>query len=156
MIVLGVLAGGAVACGQVTGLSDDYVYDLAAEGGATADAGDASKADAGTDATAVPDATTKCSPSQTLKAAQKLSGDNGAQICKTCLATACCTEVDTCTNNGDCNQVLTCKLDCTTKQASQRSECFRGCTVNGGTPTLFTNSVGSCSTASCKQECSFQ
>lgn len=159
-IRVGALAVALVACGQVTGLSDDYEFDLVDGGSsATPDGGaDATKADGSADGAtdAAADASKQCTPAQALKTAQKLSSINGSQACKTCLATGCCMDVDTCTNNTDCSHVLDCKLDCTTKQGNQRFECFKGCTVSGTTPPLYTNGVGACATASCKQECGLQ
>jgi hypothetical protein len=150
----------AAACGQVTGLSNDYTYDL--EGGASAADG-ATGDGATTDGTAgeggdsgAPDATNKCSQSDSFKAAQRLSQFNGTQVCKTCLASSCCTDVDTCTSNGDCDHVLSCELDCTEKPVGQRSECFKQCTVNGGKPAVFTNGVLACASGACSNPCGLQ
>jgi len=146
------------ACGQVTGLSDDYTYDL--EGGAaTGDGGaadgattDATTGDGATDAGA--DATNKCSTNQTVKAAQKLQNYNGTQLCKTCLAGSCCNDVDTCSANSDCNHVFSCKLDCTEKSLSERSQCFKSCTVSGGgTGPVYQSTIGACAPAACTKEC---
>lgn len=146
------------ACGQVTGLSDDYTYDL--EGGASADgaAGDATKSDGATEAgDAGVDATNKCTTAQTVAAAKKLNtgGLNGTQICKSCLAASCCTDIDTCTTNPDCTRTLGCKLDCTEKQPSERPGCFKSC--SGGTPsTVFQSGIAQCSAGACATQCGFQ
>jgi hypothetical protein len=150
------------ACGQVTGLSDDYTYDLeagaAAADGATTDAAkaDGATGDGATDAGV--DATNKCTTAQTVATAKKLNnGFNGTQLCKTCLATSCCSDVDTCTANGDCNHVLGCKLDCTEKQAAERNACFKMCTLAGNTQsTVFQSTVAPCAAAACTSQCGLQ
>lgn len=149
------------ACGQVTGLSDDYTYDL--EGGATADGasegattGDgAATGDGASDAAA--DATNKCTTAQTVNATKKLQNYNGTVLCKTCLASGCCNDVDTCSNNSDCSRVLSCKLDCTEKQLSERTQCFKACaTSGGGASSVYQTTVGVCGPTVCKQECGLQ
>jgi hypothetical protein len=149
------------ACGQVTGLSNDYQYDL--EGGAAADgAADGAKTDGtttgdgATDAATGTDATNKCSTSQTVKANQRLQQYNGTELCKTCLATSCCNDVDTCASNGDCNHVFSCKLDCTEKPPVERTQCFKSCTVNGGPSPLYQTTVGACAPAACSTQCGLQ
>jgi hypothetical protein len=149
------------ACGQVTGLSDDYTYDL--EGGAaTADGGgDSAKTDGPTGDGATDagfDATNKCTTAQTLATSKKLNNNfNGTQLCKTCLATSCCNDVDTCTATQECNRVLACKLDCTEKQPGERPACFKACTLGGSTPSpVFQSGVAMCAAAACARECAFQ
>jgi hypothetical protein len=147
------------ACGQVTGLSDNYTYDL--EGGATATDGggdgaktDATTGDGATDAGV--DAANKCSAAQTLKATDKMSGFNGTDICKACLATSCCTDVDTCSLNQDCTRVFSCKLDCTDKAPAERTQCFKSCTSGGGQSPVYTGTVGQCGPAACASQCGLQ
>lgn len=144
------------ACGQVTGLSDDYQYDL--EGGAKTDGatGDGAKTDGATSDGATDagvDATNKCSAGQTLKASQKMDGLNGSQLCKTCLAGSCCNDIDTCTSNPDCNHVFSCKLDCTEKPTSERTQCFKSCTISGGPSPVYQATIGACGAAACTKEC---
>jgi hypothetical protein len=149
----------ASACGQLTGLSDDYQYDL--EGGAASGdsggAGDgATKPDAptttegGTDSGL--DASNKCSPNQAFKTGQKLGTYSGTTVCKSCLATSCCNDVDTCTASADCNHVFSCKLDCTLKSGDKTS-CFKSCTLNGGLSPEYQATVGSCAPAACSNPC---
>jgi len=146
------------ACGQVTGLSDDYQYDLEGGAAATTDGSvdgaktDSATRDGATDAGV--DATNKCSAGQTLKASQKMEGLNGSQLCKTCLAGSCCNDVDTCSSNADCNHVFSCKLDCTEKSAAERTQCFKSCTISGGGPSpIYQATVGVCGAAACTKEC---
>ncbi len=148
------------ACGQVTGLSDDYTYDL--EGGATGDGssegattGDgAASGDGSSDAAR--DAANKCTTAQTLATTQTLQSYNGTTICNTCLARACCTDVDTCSLNQECDKVLGCKLDCTQGAPGDRAQCLKSCTSSGNPNSLFTTTVGACSGAACRQECGLQ
>lgn len=148
------------ACGQVTGLSDDYTYDL--EGGATGDgasdgattADGAATGDGASDAAR--DAANRCTTVQTLKATQTLANYNGTMTCNTCLARSCCTDVDTCSVNQECDKALGCKLDCTQGPASDRTQCFKSCPGSGSPNSLFTTTVGACSASACKQECGLQ
>jgi hypothetical protein len=144
------------ACGQVTGLSDDYTYDL--EGGAAGATDGGAAEGAVTDAKSgdSSDAATKCSPSQTTAASSRLAPSKGTAICKSCLASSCCTDVTTCAANGDCEQVLTCKLECTEKTGQDRTQCFRSCTVSGGPNGMYTTTVGTCAQAACTMECGLQ
>ena len=148
------------ACGQVTGLSDDYLYDLEA-GASSVDGGSdggAPRTDAGDSAvdTGV-DANNTCSSSQTVATGQRLSAYNGTTACKTCLAASCCNEVDSCSVHVDCNDVLSCKLDCTEKSSAiQRSDCFKTCTLSSGAQSpQYQSTVGRCAPASCNKECGF-
>jgi hypothetical protein len=141
-------------CGQLTGLSDDYVFDL--DGGGKADAvADGGTTDASSDASL--DAANRCSAAATASAMAIMASSNGATKCKACLAGACCTQVEECSRASDCNRIFTCKVDCTQRPASERQQCFTGCNTQGnaGPPVLYTNGVGACSTASCKQDCGF-
>jgi hypothetical protein len=162
-----VLVVGTGACGQVTGLSNDYVFDLHEDGGAAA--GDAkgdtattdgSKSDAPTDApsdTAV-DAPT-CSAGQAGSIELRLTQLGGTTQCKGCLANDCCTDVDSCLNVQECKRALSCRLDCTTRTGTDRHDCFVTCNSNSGgnsTPPSYTNGVGACSMAACSTTCAFQ
>ena len=162
LLTLPIMLAVAGGCGQVTGLSDDYQYDL--EGGTTSVDGGGG---GGTDGAAKTDAPTtaeggtdsgvdpinKCSNSQSVKAGQRLNNYNGAPLCKSCLATSCCNDVETCAANADCNHVFSCKLDCTDKPAEQRTQCFKTCTVNGGPSPLYQTTIGACGPAACTKEC---
>lgn len=160
------LVVGTGACGQVTGLSNDYVYDLQEDGGAAAgdasgDAAtaDAPKSDAPTDAPTDTADAAKCSLAQANSTQQRLNQTNGSNACKLCLATACCTDVDSCLNANECKRALSCRLDCTTMTGVDRQDCFTTCNSNSGgntTPPAYTNGVGACSAAACSTPCAFQ
>jgi hypothetical protein len=162
-LLLGGLVLTASACGQVTGLSNDYVFDLTEDGGGGLDAnGDgAPSADAKGDAIAADaaDAAPKCSTTQVVTATARMSQMNGLMACKQCLANSCCTDVDTCANTSDCKRALSCRLDCTTRtNSSDRADCFSTCQNGGGNPTpaTFTSGVGACTKASCDATCAFK
>lgn len=161
------LVAAAAACGQVTGLSDDYDFDLVVEGGVRNDAsdgssgGDAATSDAPTDGSAVSDAprdaTNTCTAGQTATAVQSLNTYNGTPTCKACLAPACCTDVETCFNNTPCSKALACRLDCTARNSAERTQCFTACdNVGGGPPPLYVNGIASCAASACKQQCGFR
>jgi hypothetical protein len=144
------------ACGQVTGLSNDYAFDLGDGGGkGNGDAaGDASASDGALDAAADGAETgAKCSTAQTTLASTRLSQLGGTQACRSCLAASCCTDVEPCTSASDCRRHLSCMLDCTPKAADQRPDCFANCT--GNVPAVYTNGIGACSIASCDAHCGF-
>ena len=159
-----VLVVGTRACGQVTGLSNDYLFDLQEDGGAAGDASgdaaatDGSKSDAPTDAANDSADAAKCSSGQAGSIELRLTQINGATPCKQCLANDCCTDVDSCLDAQDCRRALSCRLDCTDKTGTDRHDCFSACTNGGGntTPASYTNGVGACSAASCSSTCAFQ
>ena len=157
----------AAACGQITGLSDDYRFDLVDGGGATPSDGaifdaaaDAASVDAAVDARdggASADAANICTPAETATAAQQLATYRGTRVCKACLAPACCDDVVTCAQSNECSRVLGCKLDCTSRPVADRQQCFDRCSnVGGGVPALYTTGMGACAATSCKQDCAFQ
>ncbi len=160
-LTLGSGALSLAACGQVTGLSNDYVFDLQQDGGGIAPDAKGDGASGITDAPVdvVADVATeaaaeagKCSASDKTMAEEHLSQDTGSMPCKDCLATECCTEVDTCSGTGDCRKALACRLDCTTKAGLDRHTCLQICNSNTGgntTPTSYTNGVGACAASSC-------
>lgn len=160
-LLLGGLVLTASACGQVTGLSNDYLFDLTEDGGGGLDAnGDgAPSADAKGDAIAADaaDAAPKCSTTQVAAATVRMSQMNGLMACKQCLANSCCTDVDTCANASDCKRALSCRLDCTTRTGTDRHDCFNNCSSGGGNPTpaTFTSGVAACSKSSCDSVCAF-
>ena len=159
-----VLVVGTGACGQVTGLSNDYLFDLQEDGAAgdasgDSTAADGAKSDAPIDAradAAMADAA-KCSVAQAGNTELRLTQLNGLMACKDCLANDCCTEVDSCLNVNDCKRALTCRLDCTTMTGVDRHDCFNTCNSNSGgnvTPASYTSGVGACVT-SCSTTCAF-
>ncbi len=163
------LATCAAACGQVTGLSNDYVFDLQEDGGgsATADAkadtaatGDGAMTDGATDSAVGVDAAT-CSSAQAGNTELRLTQFNGSTACKTCLADDCCMDVDSCLNVSECRRALQCRLDCTTMAGTDRHSCFQTCNSNTGgntTPMSYTSGVGACAVSKCSAitACAFQ
>ncbi len=154
------------ACGQLTGLSDDYAFDLV-EGGAKADAvaadapiADAPIADGPVTDGPTPDAADAgktCSAGESATALTRLNTFGGTAICKACLAPACCDDVEACFHNPDCNRVLGCKLDCTSRPSSERQQCLKDCnTAGGAVPALYTDGIAVCAAAACKQQCPLQ
>ncbi len=150
------------ACGQVTGLSNDYLFDLQQDGGGSdangdaAAATDAPKGDAIADANA-DRAAPKCSVAQAASATVRMSQMTGLMACKDCLANNCCTDVETCSNSSECRRAFACRLDCTTLTGTDRHDCFNACMNGGGNPTpaSWTSSVAACSKSSCDSICAF-
>jgi len=148
------------ACGQVTGLSDDFVYDLQEDGGSaaidakadTAATGDGAKTDAAMDGPVVTADAATCSPAQAGSTELRLTQFNGSMGCKSCLSDDCCMDVDNCLNTSDCRKALQCRLDCTTLTGTDRHTCFQVCNSNTGgnvTPASYTNGVGACAASKC-------
>jgi hypothetical protein len=155
-----VLAASAGACGQVTGLSNDYVFDLQEDGGGvtgdakadTAANADGAKTDGTTDAPVTPVDAATCSSTQAATIEQRLTQFNGSTECKTCLSNDCCTDVDSCLNITECRKAFECRLDCTTMSGTDRHSCFQTCDSNSGgnvTPMSYTSGVGACATSKC-------
>jgi hypothetical protein len=168
---LGAFVMGTGACGQVTGLSNDYLFDLQEDGGTALDASGDASADGGAKTDAASDASTDgrvdtgaaatCSIPQAESTAMRISQLNGADECKACLANDCCTAVDSCLNVSECRRALSCRLDCTTMTGIDRHTCFNACNSNSGgntTPASYTSGVGACAAAGCAATttCAFQ
>jgi hypothetical protein len=152
-VALVAVAASLVACAQVTGLSDDYTFNLVTDAGGGTDGGDAGK-DGATDGGGTEGGAGQCTSAQVGAANTILATLNGTADCKSCLATQCCTDVTTCSSQQDCKSELSCDLDCTTKEANSKQQCFRGCQENG-VPQSYTNGVGKCANQQCKQVCGF-
>lgn len=150
------------ACGQVTGLSNDYLFDLQEDGGGIDANGDAAASADGSKSDAIADAAAdrpapKCSVAQAASAEVRMSQMTGLVTCKACLANSCCTDVETCANVSECRRAFACRLDCTTLTGTDRHDCFNACTNGGGnaTPASWTNGVAACSKSSCDSICAF-
>jgi hypothetical protein len=145
-----VLAGLAIpACAQVTGLSDDYRYDL--DAGADASNGEASARDGSGDGPAG-DARGQCGPSDRARAATQIDSVNGDDLpasCQTCLAASCCREIDACASGNDCSQAMRCVFQCQRSSGggSGKAQCLANCRP------AFQQTVGSCVAASCSAAC---
>jgi hypothetical protein len=146
-------AAGWVGCGQLTGLSDDYTFDLtpAVEGGS--DARTDSPVDASPDGDGS-DGAAACSTAQVTVAAGRLSSFSGTPTCKACIAESCCNDVSACLGASDCKRYFTCQLACTTQAAGERAKCFNNC-GGGAPPALYTSGIGTCTTTGCPTACGF-
>ena len=150
----------AVACGQVTGLSNDYQFDLTDGGTTSGDAAADAHPDSPSSVEAGPDAGSgpKCSTAERTLATANLAtiDKNGAPDCRTCLVDACCSDIDTCasapvgTTNSECKRALSCRLDCTTRSGSDRTDCLSQCT----SPVVFAK-LSVCSSSNCMGTCGF-
>jgi hypothetical protein len=150
------------ACGQVTGLSNDYLFDLQNDGGGVDAKGDASASADGPKGDAIADASgdraaPKCSLAQATSAQVRMSQMNGLMECKDCLANNCCTDVEACASATECRRAFACRLDCTTLTGSDRHDCYNACMNGGGnaTPASWTSGVDACSKSSCDAICAF-
>lgn len=143
------------ACGQVTGLSDDYTYDLGAPDGATSEGGavdapigDGSSGDVMTTSDGG-DSGLRCTDAQRSAALSSMAQMKN-DTCKACLATRCCTAVQACTTQSSgCRMTLACHLDCGEKGNPQ--QCFNTQCMNGNEVTF--QAVRSCATSFCNKEC---
>jgi hypothetical protein len=133
------------ACAQVTGLSDDYTFDL--------DGGKRDGGEGGADGSSSGDAITpgKCSVADTSQAAEDISNANGDKIasaaCRTCLAANCCSSIHACAGDGTCKDAMSCIFGCQAKPQNEKRRCLDGC--NEG---AF-GAVGTCSRQDCQQDC---
>lgn len=143
----GVIAVGALAivlvssCGQITGLSDDYRYDLA-EAGAEGD-GSATAEGGPRDAGNACDLTERSRAQRTISEA---GGETVSQQCRTCMASSCCDRIAECAQSDDCMQAMKCIFNCQKTGGGGgggKNQCLANCR---GT---FTTIVGSC----VEQEC---
>lgn len=133
------------ACAQVTGLSDDYRYDLVEAGSDAAVTDGASRGEAGTDAGAdtgsAADRCTAQERAQAQNAIVQANGDNLTATCRTCLATSCCDEIAACAGDPSCEQSMECVFGC--MKSGNRSQCLGNCS------NVFATQVGACVQRSC-------
>jgi hypothetical protein len=132
----------AASCAQVTGLSDDYRYDLGQnsgeDGGGSADAGREGAAG-------------QCSAAERTRADLAISGANGDRLpasCRSCLASSCCAPIEQCSGNADCLQAMRCVFNCQRDTGpggnnNNKAQCLDNCGV------LFNGLVGTCLRSSC-------
>src|SRR5688572_9056272 len=141
-----VIALSIVACAQVTGLSDDYKFDLdaAADGGEGGTSG-------GDGATPFVDGG-KCSASDQSTASTDIRNANGDKVpllCRTCLVANCCTPIHLCAGLNVCRDSMRCIFNCQDKvQQNEKATCLRQCD-----DTAFNTAVGTCVTQDCQQAC---
>jgi len=130
----------AFGCGQITGLSDDYTFDLDASG---VDAGNPGPNDAGRDVTdAGPPET--CS-AQERAAAQAVYAQNAGEAvpaaCRSCLAQSCCEESAACGADEGCAASMKCLFEC--QRRANPAQCSRECRA------VFDDVMGACVQRSC-------
>ena len=134
-----------VGCGQVTGLSDDYTFDLVdAATTSSTDAGDA-----GRDASTTVDAGGGVDAGACqATAGTTLNNQGGTLQCRTCLANGCCSQVTACWNDSTCRNTLRCVLACSAE--NQRAQCIAKCDgVNA--PTF--SAMNRCTQQTCNGPC---
>jgi hypothetical protein len=118
----------SLACGQVSGLSDDYTFDLVEAGAASSDAGDSGAADA---AAALDSGAPVDAGSAQCKAAASRDLANegvGTVACRTCAADKCCGLIEAClasSGGPGCRNTLKCALACSSENA--RTACLAKC-----------------------------
>jgi hypothetical protein len=141
------------ACGQVTGLSDDYRFDQLADGGSLPDGesgdgqADGPKGDApGTSPTdGAPDARESCTNPQQAVAQEQLTSAGGELLlaCRNCLAANCCKSINVCASGNECDNSMKCVFNCQGHQGSAKLQCLNQCSA------AFENVVGACIASAC-------
>jgi hypothetical protein len=140
------------SCGQLTGLADDYRYDLDAGGAPETSAADPSTADASDDAPHDASADSHapaCTAVQTEAAQTALTTNDGSNVpsaCRTCMADSCCTEIQTCAKNANCAASMKCIFDCQQKGGG-KAQCLNNCAK------AFATVVGTCVQNDCNADC---
>jgi hypothetical protein len=132
----------APACAQVTGLSDDYQYDLVdgsagqEQDASTTKDGGAQAADAAREGGAAGDRCSAAERSEAQATIGQAGGDGIPAQCRMCLATNCCDEIATCGQQDECTQSMKCIFGC--QKNGNKSQCINGCR------STFATKVGSC------------
>ena len=146
------------ACGQVTGLSDDYRFDQLEGGSIT----DGQSADGKTDGTvgadgssggprdATADAKESCNTTQTVTAQEDLTNANAEIVsaCRNCLAGNCCLTVHHCATSNDCDNSMKCVFGCQGKQGNAKTVCLAQC------GDVFQRTIEACLDSACSTNCS--
>lgn len=144
---------GVGACGTLTGLSDDYTFDLAVQPGVEGGSADGSTA---SDGSSPPDASFDagmCTATQAESTNNYLSGASGSSDCKSCLQTSCCVPVAQCvTGSGNCKNRLDCNLKCTEQGGNARQTCLNQCQATVPTGSAAYVDVTRCQ---CQSRCGF-
>ncbi len=135
LAALAALAG-LGACGQITGLSDDYTFtDDAGAAVSRAAAGDHAAPGADGAADGAGDSCGRCSPTQQSDAAKVLeqagaTTSSPPPLCQACLQAQCCTELVDCgkaSGGSNCKDLLNCVVKCQEKGVGERATCVNGC-----------------------------
>lgn len=148
-VALFVLATAGSSCAQVSGLADDYRYDLVAAAptlDATADAGEGD-ATVRADSSAS-DARSTCGATERARAATQITsagGDSLSGQCRQCLASNCCAQIGACANNADCEASMKCVFGCQNQNGggNAKTQCLANCRTG------FFPTVGACIQATC-------
>jgi hypothetical protein len=148
------------ACGQVTGLSEDYRFDQLADGGTLLpDSGQGSApgtdggpgdANGGSKLDVAPDARETCASAARATATTELTnaGAEPLSACTTCLATNCCASVGRCATSNVCNDSMKCVYGCQNKQPNPKIQCLGGCS------NTFEETLKACIESACASSCS--
>jgi hypothetical protein len=142
-----------VACGEVTGLSDDYTFDGGGEGASAS--GDAS--DGGTESGSTTDAGS-CGPIAADAAAHNPTILGASDVCRSCLSQKCCVEVVECSLANDCAKRLNCNAACTRSGGGGGGGGVKDCIANCSdtTPPASYAKVGACADTNCSTTCGFK
>jgi hypothetical protein len=153
--ICGVSSFVLAACGMVTGLSDDYKYNLDAASSSTADGG-------GTDGSSVTDAAPdtgvdagRCTAQQISSAETGLNshgGDKLSSACESCLVATCCTQIAACLQSSPCTSVLECVMQCQDNSSVQgRQVCVDQCKSGNTSGTELVGILNNCA-PTCTQQ----
>lgn len=123
------------SCAQVTGLSDEYRYDL----GDAASGTDASEVDAGANAGDRCDSTDR---TRTQSMITEAGGERIASRCRSCMAANCCDEIQKCAQTDECTQSMKCVFGCQ-QSGGGKNQCIKSCNSS------FDRLVGACLQTHC-------
>lgn len=134
------------ACAQVTGLSDDYRFDLPADGAdaaSTEDGGTEAGRDGSTGDSGGGERCTKNQQAQTQTTFAQSGGDNVPLQCKSCLGQGCCDDIKKCADNAQCVDSMKCVFGCQQKNGNAKTQCLSSC------KNAFRDFVGACVASTC-------
>ena len=154
-VVMGCAVVLVASCAQVTGLSDDYRFDLAPDGSAPADGAPppdgSTPGDAGRDASR-----DQCGIVERQRAETALVNAGGERVpltCRTCMTSSCCGRINQCNGDPTCGDSMRCVLGCQrdSGSGSSKQQCLRNCgqafnqVVLPCVPSFCTGPVAACS-----------
>jgi hypothetical protein len=141
-----------VSCGALTGLSDDFRYDL--DGGSSGSSGTASDGQAGDGAAAADggddgaaSVRQQCNTAEKQQASTEMAAVDplSAGTCRNCLASNCCLDIDRCAKDTKCADSMKCVFQCIRDNGGGGAK--QVC-VNNCDPT-FMATLGSCLRDAC-------
>jgi hypothetical protein len=160
VLVAGTFTGALLvsACGMVTGLSDDYRYDLDAssslpsgDGGTSGDGGklpDGGNGGGPRDGSG-PDGSSQCGVTDRTTAQTDLTVSGGDQIptlCKNCLTGSCCIQIEGCFQNLECKTAMECVFGCQKDNGGgNKAQCLANC----HNLQTFNDTVATCARNAC-------